>query len=224
MFQRFFAHPLVGIVAVLALAGLAGLSARASFNYWWIAIVLAGVVGIYGFAEQGQRRGWWGAIRRHIPMDFHSPVTIRLRSIATAAPERGFIDFERAFMTGIADMTAILERMGQEMVRAGTRAQENARKMLAVQGAPIAKRQSVIDRIARDINAHAFRLSDLEGKYRRSSEQMRSNALNLIDTVPSTELRTMGARSLRSGGPDVRQYGRKHDLSQERGRAASATS
>lgn len=92
MVSRFVGNPIVQIVCVLVLAGLAGLGAKAGYNLWWIALVLAGVIGLAGFLEKASQRGWlplvWVGFGKH-------------RGVLAQETDQALADRIKAVVTGV---------------------------------------------------------------------------------------------------------------------------
>jgi len=118
MVSRFVGNPIVQFVCVLVLAGLAGLGAKAGYNFWWIALVLAGVIGLAGLFEKANQHGWlpllWVGFGKH-------------RAIATES-DQALSDRIKAVVTGVGELLSNYHRYYPDAREEGS---ENPESMAA---------------------------------------------------------------------------------------------
>jgi hypothetical protein len=119
MVSRFVGNPIVQIVCVLVLAGLAGLGAKAGYNLWWIALVLAGVIALAGLLEKASQHGWlplaWVGFGKH-------------RAVLAAETDQALADRVKAVVTGVGELLSDYHRYRPEAREEGS---ENPESMAA---------------------------------------------------------------------------------------------
>jgi hypothetical protein len=125
-----------------------------------------------------------------------SPIVIHRRTPLPAMPAgvRGIMDFRRDGERAMKDANFFLTKMGNEMVRYQKRMPKHQRRLeRATQGASTERQYRLIDRAARDIEAHASEMDGLEGRLRVARESMIANFTDWLRSQSGT-----------SGGDEIR--------------------
>jgi hypothetical protein len=116
MVSRFVGNPIVQFVCVLVLAGLAGLGAKAGYNFWWIALVLAGLVALSGLLEKANQHGWvpfvWLGFGKH-------------RAVLATETDQALADRVKAVVTGVGGLLSTYHRYQPESREEGSQNPES---------------------------------------------------------------------------------------------------
>jgi hypothetical protein len=145
------------------------------------------------FLEWGPRlrigsrlREAWGRAAAHLPYT----VTIRRRHpVMVPEGEPGLWDFRRDAERAMIAMTATSQEMGQSIERAGKRVGVHTRRMVKAAQRRIGVEgvYKLAEASAKDINDHAVKMEELEGRFREQEASMAKNFTDWLRGNPDPE-------------------------------------
>jgi len=220
--SRFWAlvqHPRTNLIVAVLMGG------SAHFAPEVVSYVLFSVAGLLIV-----RSGWeWTPIRRHIPIEFQSPIVLtgHIPQVAPPPAQAGLLDFELYATSSMAAATRTLSRLGAKMQRGAVRMGIWTAELQRTANRSIGIRHKVLVRIGRKIGKYAAGLGKLETRYREQTNRYVDNARqwashpanqgNLILLQPAIDgmrTATTGSRTATAGYLDSVRTVRSQNVSQ----------